>query len=320
MRPFQLSPIRRFQWLSAGYCTHMEWVTLRGGSFRSVRFPAGFACLEHPTIGLILFDTGYSQRFFTETASLPACFYRWLTPVFYREQDSALAQLQSMGYDAKDVALIIISHFHGDHIAGLRDFPQSQFLYTANAYEKVRKLRGLTAVKAGFLPQLLPDDFEDRSIQISFNDSSLLSVSSSLSIDKAGSDHLTGNLARSVLARLPLHVKLPPGSPFPAGIDLFGDNSCIAIDLPGHADGQMGLFLSTDQKDYLLCADASWSSRAIINNLPPHRLASLIMSDRSAYQVTFSKLIQLNQRYPSLQIVPSHCLELQGMSALEGNA
>ena len=53
---------------AAGYCTHPEFLTLRGGSFRPVRFPAGFACILHPDHGPILLDTGYSSRFFEETA------------------------------------------------------------------------------------------------------------------------------------------------------------------------------------------------------------------------------------------------------------
>ncbi|CAM3627953.1 hypothetical protein BRIN106911_22515 [Brevibacillus invocatus] len=51
----------------AGSCTQSESMTIRGGERRSIRIPALFACIEHPRLGPILFDTGYSQRFFTDT-------------------------------------------------------------------------------------------------------------------------------------------------------------------------------------------------------------------------------------------------------------
>jgi glyoxylase-like metal-dependent hydrolase (beta-lactamase superfamily II) len=248
-----------------------------------VRFPAGFACIEHPQAGLILFDTGYSRRFAMETSRFPAALYRWLTPVFFEEANSALWQLQRMGYAAEDVAIIVISHFHGDHIAGLRDFPKAQFIYAAEAYEKVRRKRGLAAVKAGYLPGLLPNDFEERSHPF--------------------------KLPMASFSRN--YTSLPIGSPFPTGYDILGDGSLLAVDLPGHAEGQIGLFLSTDLQDFLLCADAAWSSRAIRDNLLPHPLAGLIMSDRGSYKHSFSKLIELNQRFPSVRIIPSHCSELQ---------
>lgn len=83
--------------LSAGYCLHPERLTLRGGTLKPVAFPAGYALIRHPEYGPILFDTGYSARFFQETASLPASLYRKITPVVYREEESAVRRLQAGG-------------------------------------------------------------------------------------------------------------------------------------------------------------------------------------------------------------------------------
>ena len=49
--------------LEAGYCRVPEFLSIRGGSLRPVRFPASVAVIEHPREGVILFDTGYSPRF-----------------------------------------------------------------------------------------------------------------------------------------------------------------------------------------------------------------------------------------------------------------
>ena len=139
---------------AAGFCTHPEFLTIRGGSLRPVPFPAGFACIIHPVHGPMLLDTGYSSRFFKETAHLPNALYRHITPVVYREEDSAVQFLARLELKASDIRYIILSHFHGDHIAGVRDFPEAQFIYLPQAYEAVRSLGPVAAVKAGFLSGL----------------------------------------------------------------------------------------------------------------------------------------------------------------------
>jgi glyoxylase-like metal-dependent hydrolase (beta-lactamase superfamily II) len=259
--------------LAAGYCTHPEWITLRGGSFRAVPFPAGFACIEHPQHGIILFDTGYTSRFFTATRRFPFSLYRKLTPVIYQDKQSAVNQLDALGIAATDVKLIVLSHFHADHLGGLCDFPEAKFIYLQASYDAVKQRRGLSAVRAGYLSEMLPSDFLARSLPI--DETKLLAISKDF--------------------------------PFPRALDLFGDGSLIALDVPGHAAGQIGLLVSTEQTPYFLCADAVWSSRAYLEQRLPHPLAGIIMSNRVQYRDSFERLCRLHTQYPELQIVPSHC-------------
>lgn len=273
---------------AAGYCTHPEWLTLRGGSLRSVSFPAGFACIHHPEHGYILFDTGYSARFFEETATLPQSLYRYITPVVYQQADSVVTQLEQQGIRSDQIAYVILSHFHGDHIAGAKDFPQATFIYLSESYQAVKDLSDIRAVKAGFLAGLLPHDLVQRSHML--HRSEALPLTSLLHND-------------SSLATAPSLTNFP----WQQGYDLLGDRSLIAIELSGHAEGMIGILLSTGTADYLLCADTVWSSRAFTENRPPHRLAGIIMSDRQQYMLNLNKLRQLHNEYPSIQIVPSHC-------------
>jgi glyoxylase-like metal-dependent hydrolase (beta-lactamase superfamily II) len=261
--------------LTAGYCRHPEWLTLRGGTLKPVSFPAGFALLRHPHNGYILFDTGYSARFFEETSRLPALLYRLVTPVTFSEADSAVNQLRRLGVEAEHVRLIVLSHFHADHTAGLRDFPQARFLYKREAYAAVRDLGPFASVKAGYLPGLLPDDFEQRSLYVEDGKSR----------------------------------KLPDDFPFATGYDLLGDGSLIAVDVPGHAAGQIGLFVAASSGETFLCADAVWSSRAFREGRKPHAAARLIMDDHRRYADSFGRLVRLHRQYPHIRIVPSHCAE-----------
>ncbi|WP_353056713.1 MBL fold metallo-hydrolase [Paenibacillus polysaccharolyticus] len=279
---------------AAGYCTHPEFLTLRGGSFRPVRFPAGFACILHPDHGPILLDTGYSSRFFEETARLPNALYRHITPVVFREEDSAVRFLKQIGLVPSDVRYVILSHFHGDHIAGAKDFPEARFIYLPRAYDSVRSLGSIAAVKAGFLAGLLPDDFIQRSLPV--NDPAKR---------WADMSETTG-------------VKTPSGFPWEEVYDLFGDGSLLGVEVSGHAEGMMGLLLRTEQHDYFLCADAVWSSRAFREQRRPHALAGIIMSDRQEYRQNFDKLVHLHQQFPGLRIVPSHCQEALSAWGTEG--
>ncbi|RAV01958.1 MBL fold metallo-hydrolase [Paenibacillus sp. YN15] len=259
--------------LAAGYCRHPEFFTLRGGSWKAVPFPAGFALIRHPDHGYILFDTGYSRRFVEETRRLPQLLYRMITPVTFREEDSAVSQLKRMGIAAEEIGYVVLSHFHADHTAGLRDFPHARFIYKREAYAAVRKLGPLAAVKAGYLSGLLPEDFE----------------------------------ARSSFMEDAKPYPLPEAFPFAGGYDLFGDGSLVAVDLPGHAAGQTGLLLRTGHGEYFLCADAVWSSRAFRENRKPHAAARIIMANAGEYEDSFRRLVRLHEEFPQLRIIPSHC-------------
>ncbi|MEC4894928.1 MAG: MBL fold metallo-hydrolase [Oscillatoria sp. PMC 1051.18] len=278
---------QKVTFFQAGYCTHPEAIVIKGGRWENKVFPSLFALIQHPRMGDILFDTGYSSRFFDETRSFPFRFYALTTPVYFQPADSAVSQLRKYGIPAEAIQYIIISHFHADHVGGLRDFPDAKFICFHSAYEAVKMLRGLGAVKAGYLSGLLPDDFEERTDFLSANQDDL---------------HLNYNCEL---------VSLPTAyAPFETGFDLFGDGSILAVELPGHVMGQLGIFLTdADEQTYFLVADACWLRRAYQELVTPHPLANLIFSDRRAYANTLQKIHRLHQLNPLIKIVPTHCQE-----------
>ncbi len=259
--------------LKAGYCTHPEAMVLPGSSWKSIVFPALFALIRHP-MGWILFDTGYSERFYQETQHLPQKLYAWLTPVYLQPQESAISQLKLLGIQPNDIKYIIISHFHADHIGGLKDFPKAEFICFQSGYNAIKNKQGLSALKAGFLAGLMPENFEDLVIFVENSNK----------------------------------IKLPNNfAPFDQGFDLFGDGRLIAIELPGHAVGQMGLYLTDNSgQQYFLIADACWLSRAYQELIYPQRIADLLFADKKAYRQTLKKINQLYRNNPDLKIIPSH--------------
>ncbi|MCC7883405.1 MBL fold metallo-hydrolase, partial [Escherichia coli] len=142
-----------------GWCTHISCIALKGAGLKVCKFPARAWLLE---VGdkRWLWDTGYSSWFEHYTQSGVFRLYRQVTPVYFDPQQALVRQLSATGLAAKDVDAIILSHFHADHIAGLRDFPDVSCICSGEGWRQVRTLRGVTALRQAFVPGLIPENFD----------------------------------------------------------------------------------------------------------------------------------------------------------------
>ncbi|GAB1469651.1 MBL fold metallo-hydrolase [Chloroflexota bacterium] len=266
--------------LHAGYCTAPEHIAIHGGRWRSIHFPAMFALLRHPKFGAMLFDTGYSYRFFDETKRFPKRLYRWMTPVTLHEEDLLINQLSTFNLKPSDISHAFISHFHADHIASLPDLAWSRYVYLPHAFSGLRpsgQVSSLEDMKHAFLRGLIPTDFDSRSHEVDITKPVLLSEEY---------------------------------APFKTGYDLLGDGSIIGVELPGHAHGQMGIFARDDAgKVFFFVADAAWLKRSIVENRPPHKIADAIFADPAAYRETLGNLHSYYLTHPDTHVIPSHCEE-----------
>jgi len=266
----------KFDLLRVGSCSHPECAALRGGGIRAIDFPALVGLVEHPRLGLMLYDTGYSRHFAAATRSFPECLYRLLTPVRLPPGEELLVQLEERGLAASDIGTIFISHFHADHVAGLRDFPSARFIATSAEHRLVGGRGRLGRLRGAYLRDLLPSDFESR---------------------------LLGAESFSI-CRLP-----DTWSPFREGFDLAGDGSLVGIDLPGHTASQLGLAFRTEGEPapLFLVGDACWKVEGLERNRPPSRLAYGLFHDGKAYDETFAALRGLHLRGDGPSLIPSHC-------------
>ncbi|MBI3167407.1 MAG: MBL fold metallo-hydrolase [Chloroflexi bacterium] len=270
--------------LHAGYCTAPEHIAIHGGRWRTIHFPAMFALFRHPKFGAMLFDTGYSYRFFVETKKFPKRFYRWMTPVHLREEDLVVNQLLTFDLRPQDISHVFISHFHADHIGSLPDLAWSRYVYLPHAFSGLRypstssgQAHTLDDMKHAFLRGLIPSDFDSRSHEVDITKPILLSEEY---------------------------------APFKTGYDLLGDQSLIGVELPGHAHGQMGIFARDDAgKVFFFVADAAWLKRSIVENRPPHKIANTIFPDPAAYRETLGQLHTYHLTHPDTHVIPSHCDE-----------
>lgn len=258
--------------LDTGYCLASENHLIQGGARRTIHCHSLVALFRHPQHGWLLWDTGYAPRMLDETRRLPYWLYRLITPLRIRPELSAVAQLQRQGIAADQVKTIIISHFHADHLAGLRDFPAARLIANRQGYAEAAARRGLRALQRGFIPALLPPDFAGRA---------------DLLDDFAG----------------------PPVVGLGACHDLYGDGTLRLVYLPGHARGQFGLLAATQHGALLFAADGAWLARSIRELKAPGRLASLIADQPEQVQQTLLNLQRFWQAHPDVRILPTHCPE-----------
>ena len=177
------------------------------------------------------------------------------------------------------------SHFHADHIASLSDLTSSRYIYMPHAFSHLRnpstgsghRLPPSEDMKHAFMRGLIPSDFDERSYAVDMNHAILLANEY---------------------------------APFKKGYNLLGDESIIGVELPGHALGQMGVFVRDENdKLFFFVADAAWLKQSIVENRPPHKIADLIFSDGKTYRETLGSLHTYYLTHPDTHVIPSHCDE-----------
>lgn len=237
-------------------------------------FPAGWALIEHPLHGRILFDCGYGGPTRDALRRGLRRVYRRLLGPCCPPQGDASALLAAHGVAADSIRRVVISHFHPDHIGALKDFPAARFTAHADAWGVVRS-GPLRRLHAQVWTELLPDDFECR-------------------LDLVDPGHF---------AAAP-----PPLAAFERAADLLGDGSLHLVELPGHALGQVGLALTTGGERVLLVADACWQSHQLQG---PHRLSwlarRLATHDDAHYARTVERIGRFLREEPGAWVVPAHC-------------
>lgn len=255
----------------AGHCFASAKHVVKGDKDEMIKFHALFALLHHPEKGWILFDTGYTSRFYESTKSYPNRIYANATKVVITDADEIKNQIKSIGLETSDIQHIIISHFHADHIGGLKDFNNATIYCTKKAYQKSKKISSLFAFSKGVLKDLIPDDIEERLVFIE--------------------DFSTSN--RDDI--------------FGVTYDLFQDNSVIIYNLPGHAAGQIGIEFETQKEKYFLVADSCWDERAYKEGKLPNSIVRLFFDSWKDYKDSLGKVSSYHKKFPDVIIVPTHC-------------
>ncbi|MET1065179.1 MAG: N-acyl homoserine lactonase family protein [Arthrobacter sp.] len=185
--------------------------------------PVNVYVIEHEQ-GLVLFDTGQDRASVTDSGyfprGIPGFLYRRLARFAIGRHETLTQRLADIGYDIADVRWAVLSHFHQDHIGGLRELKHAQIIASTAEWTSLQRrdaeLQGLMRRHIdlpGLSWQLL--DFP------------------------AGQGE--------------------PIGPFDSSHDLFDDGALVLVPTPGHTAGSVSLLVRRKGKlPLLMVGDLSY--------------------------------------------------------------
>lgn len=105
--------------------------------------------IETDAHGLVLVDTGYGLKDVHHPHEPPARiprFFRGLLNIRLREEETAVRQIEALGFRREDVRHIVLTHLDFDHAGGIEDFPNAAVHLMADEYAAA------SGPKHGFIP------------------------------------------------------------------------------------------------------------------------------------------------------------------------
>ena len=100
-----------------------------------------YCLLVETNDGLLLVDTGFGVQDYEQ----PTRFIRFFTALLGMPrliEETAVYQVEKLGYSRNDVRHIVLTHLHCDHTGGLRDFPDAKVHVHQLEYEAIQSPKG----------------------------------------------------------------------------------------------------------------------------------------------------------------------------------
>ncbi len=101
-------------------------VGVRGGLLTRGKMVCHCMLIETPASGLVLVDTGFGSQDIADPNGRIGRAFVTLTQPSLDPQQIALAQVTALGYSARDVRHVVLTHMDLDHAGGLGDFADAQ--------------------------------------------------------------------------------------------------------------------------------------------------------------------------------------------------
>lgn len=95
--------------------------------------------------GLVLIDTGFGLRDVEAPYSRLSPFFIHFNGIQFERKYTALAQIEQLGFSARDVRHIVLTHLDFDHAGGLEDFPEATVHIMQAEIEAAQDRRGFIA-------------------------------------------------------------------------------------------------------------------------------------------------------------------------------
>ncbi len=95
--------------------------------------------------GLVLIDTGFGLRDVQSPYSRLSPFFIHFNGIQFDRKYTAITQLERLGFSARDVRHIVLTHLDFDHAGGLEDFPEATVHVMQTEIEAAQERRGFIA-------------------------------------------------------------------------------------------------------------------------------------------------------------------------------
>jgi N-acyl homoserine lactone hydrolase len=186
--------------------------------------------VRHPTVGLILVDTGLHPSCATDPRQNMGRLAAWFAKPRLEPGEDMPARLRARGVDARQVNVVIMTHLHSDHASAVSEFSNSTFVVSAAEWEAATTDPRPTL--RGYRPKQFDYVFDYRTIDY----------------DSAAVDSY---------------------ATFGRTFDLFGDGSVRLAYTPGHSAGHQSVVLKLKRRDFVVAGDAIYTYRQLEDGPPP---------------------------------------------------
>lgn len=95
--------------------------------------------------GLVLIDTGFGLRDVQSPYSRLSPFFIHFNDIQFDRKYTAIDQLERLGFSARDVCHIVLTHLDFDHAGGLEDFPEATVHVMQSEIDAAQERRGFIA-------------------------------------------------------------------------------------------------------------------------------------------------------------------------------
>ncbi|MCT4584431.1 MAG: MBL fold metallo-hydrolase [Peptostreptococcaceae bacterium] len=140
---------------NTGYCLNDIKNALPNQKSKKIKFNSKIIYIKNSKLKNVLIDTGYSN-YINELDNIKVKIHNFITPI----------NLIKFDFFKLKPDIIILSHFHIDHIGGLFNYKKIPIICSKEAYLNCLNSRGFNKLKTGFIKELLPSDFDQRVIFI----------------------------------------------------------------------------------------------------------------------------------------------------------
>lgn len=131
-QPYEGTPGLKIHAFRTGAVRSLEGAAFAGGSWTTVVEMGAWAfVVEHPTAGLVVFDTGLSDRARTDPEHFVGWFGAKLGLLDVAEGTDLVSQMRAAGLDPADVRSVVLSHLHFDHTGAIGGFPNAAVVVSA---------------------------------------------------------------------------------------------------------------------------------------------------------------------------------------------